>query len=80
MTLEFPLRPGGIRLDQLLKAVGWVGSGGEAHRRIDAGDVRVDGQREMRRRARLAAGQQVSLDGQTVRLVDTPAEAEDGKA
>ena len=38
-----------MRLDQFLKWQGWVGTGGEAKLRIQAGDVSVNGAIETRR-------------------------------
>lgn len=69
MGATFAVRGDHIRLDQLLKAVGWVGSGGEAHAAVEAGRVRVDGAVETRKRAKLRAGQVVSLGPESVELV-----------
>lgn len=68
-TIDFELQGPFIQLDQLLKAAGVVGSGGEAHAAVEDGLVRVDGQIESRKRAKLRAGQRVTIAGQTVRLV-----------
>lgn len=51
-----------IQLDQLMKLLGWVGSGGEAHDVIDEGFVKVDGETELRRRRKLRAGNKVAFD------------------
>ena len=66
---RFAVRGDHIRLDQLLKAAGLVGSGGEAHAAVEAGRVRVNGAIETRKRAKLRAGQKVSLGGESVELV-----------
>ncbi|AUN95467.1 RNA-binding S4 domain-containing protein [Pseudazoarcus pumilus] len=66
---RFAVRGDHIRLDQLLKAAGLVGSGGEAHAAVEAGQVRVNGAVETRKRAKLRAGQKVSLGGESVELV-----------
>ncbi|MBA4741284.1 MAG: RNA-binding S4 domain-containing protein [Azoarcus sp.] len=66
---RFAVRGDHIRLDQLLKAAGLVGSGGEAHAAVDAGRVRVNGAVETRKRAKLRVGQKVSLGGESVELV-----------
>lgn len=58
-----------IRLDQLLKATGIVGSGGEAHAAVEAGAVRVDGVVETRKRAQLRVGQRVEFNEESVELV-----------
>lgn len=52
-----------IALDQLLKLHGAAGSGGEAHALVDAGEVRVDGAVDTRRRAKIRAGQRVEVSG-----------------
>ncbi len=66
---RFAVRGDHIRLDQLLKAAGLVGSGGEAHAAVEAGRVRVNGAVETRKRAKLRVGQKVSLGGESVELV-----------
>ena len=68
-ALRFAVRGDYIQLDQLLKATGLVGTGGEAHAAVEAGLVRVDGRVESRKRAKLRPGQQVRLGGETVELV-----------
>lgn len=65
---EFTLRGAHITLDALLKATGWVPSGGAAKITIAAGEVQVNGEVETRRARRLRAGDQVTLGGQRVRL------------
>ena len=57
--------PAAIRLDQFLKLVGAVGTGGQAKLLIQAGEVRVNGRVQMRRSHRLAHGDKVSLEGET---------------
>ncbi len=69
MTSQFAVRGDYIQLDQLLKAAGLVATGGEAHAAVEAGVVRVDGRVESRKRAKLRAGQRVTVGGETVRLV-----------
>lgn len=66
---RFAIRGDYIQLDQLLKAAGLVGSGGEAHALVEAGAVKVDGKVESRKRAKLRPGQKVSFQGQQVELV-----------
>lgn len=51
--------PAVIRLDDFLKRRGLVGTGGEAKLRIQAGEVRVNGEIELRRRKQLALGDRV---------------------
>ena len=68
----FALRGDHITLDALLKATGWAPSGGAAKQLIAAGLVQVDGQPELRRGAKLRAGQVVAFAGQRVRLLAAP--------
>jgi len=67
--LELILRGDYIELDKLLKAVGLVESGGRARALIAAGEVKVDGQVELRKTAKIRAGQTVAIgvDQVTVR-------------
>lgn len=58
-----------IELDKLLKATGLADSGGQARALIAAGEVRVDGQIELRKTAKMRAGQVVAFGGQRVRVV-----------
>ncbi|KAB2966640.1 RNA-binding S4 domain-containing protein [Zoogloea sp.] len=69
MTIRFPVEGEFIQLDQLLKAVGLCGSGGEAKQRVADGDVQVDGEIENRKRAKLRPGQRVDFAGETIELV-----------
>ncbi|MEM6363658.1 MAG: RNA-binding S4 domain-containing protein [Planctomycetota bacterium] len=48
-----------IRLDELLKSQGLVGTGGEAKIRIQSGEVTVNGQVETRRRRQLHVGDRI---------------------
>ena len=67
--LELQLRGDYIELDTLLKATGLVESGGRARVLIAAGEVKVDGQVELRKTAKMRAGQVVSFDGQQVKVL-----------
>jgi len=66
--LELQLRGDYIELDKLLKATGLVESGGRARVLIAAGEVKVDGQVELRKTAKMRAGQVVDFGGQQVRV------------
>lgn len=57
-----------IKLDQLLKLAGWVGSGGQAKDVIAEGEVSVNGSVEMRRGRKLIPGDQVEFMGQQVEI------------
>lgn len=67
--LELQLRGEYIELDKLLKALGLVESGGRARMLIAAGEVTVDGQVELRKTAKIRAGQVVNFDGQVVKVL-----------
>lgn len=62
-TIEFRLREGEefIPLMQLLKAVNIVYSGSEAGRLITEGQVSRNGSVEMRKRAKIVAGEVITL-------------------
>lgn len=66
--IELELRGEHIALDALLKATGLAPSGGAARQMITEGLVRVDGQVELRKTAKLRAGQCVELGGSRVRV------------
>lgn len=66
--MDFELRGEHIALDALLKATGLAQSGGHAKLLITEGEVRVDGQPETRRSAKIRAGQQVTLGDVRVTL------------
>ncbi len=53
-----------LTLDQFLKIVGWVDSGGQAKVAIQSGLVQVNGQTDTRRRRQLAIGDRVEYQGQ----------------
>ncbi len=73
--IEFPLRGEFITLDRLLKATGVAGSGGQAKTLVAEGRVQVDGQDELRKTAKLRAGQVVSLTGVRIKLLPPPQDA-----
>jgi ribosome-associated protein len=59
-----------IRLDQFMKLVAMVASGGEAKHLIQDGQVTVNGEAETRRSRKLHEGDTVTFEGrtETVRL------------
>lgn len=77
MSISFTVRGDHIQLDQLLKALGLVGSGGAAHAMVEAGEVQVDGKVESRKRAKLRPGQQVRFAGEQIVLVAAEASGAD---
>ena len=67
--IPFTLRHEFITLDRLLKATGLAHSGGGAKAMVSDGRVQVDGRDELRKTAKLRAGQVVSLPGARVRIL-----------
>lgn len=63
------IRDRSIRLGQLLKLAGLVGSGGEARALVAAGDVTVNGRVETRRGAQLRDGDVVAVGEDAIRVV-----------
>ena len=55
-------------LNSLLKVLHLVGTGGEAHIRIDNGEVRVNGQIETQRRKKLRPGDVVKYQKLTITI------------
>jgi ribosome-associated protein len=70
-TVEFLLTRPHVELCQLLKLAGIAESGGAGKRIVAAGEVRVDGQPESRKTAKIRAGQSVQCRGITI-LVKAP--------
>ena len=68
-AVAFPLRGEHITLDALLKATGLASSGGHAKVVIASGEVRVNGEAELRRGRKLRAGDEVAMGAEKVRLV-----------
>ena len=57
-----------IQLNQLLKALGWAESGGEANVLIDSGKVKVNGVVELRRRNKIYSTFKVEFDSKIVTI------------
>lgn len=62
------LREEYIKLGQALKAAGLVGSGVDAKFVIENGDVSVNGTVEFQRGKKLRAGDEVSYNGETIKI------------
>jgi len=75
--ITFPLRGEFITLDSLIKACGLANSGGQAKAMVADGLVQVDGQEELRKTAKIRAGQVVSMPGGRIRVVAEAAEQPD---
>ena len=73
--ITFPLRGEFITLDRLLKACALANSGGQAKLMVAGGLVQVDGQEELRKTAKIRAGQVVAMASTRIHVV-----AEDGAA
>ena len=69
---EIPLRGEHIALCDLLKLAGVADSGGQAKLMIANGEVTVDGAVELRKTAKIRAGQRVRCLGQSVRVIAGP--------
>lgn len=66
---EFALNKEYIALNDLLKVCGVVDSGGAGKALVASGAVSVDGAQELRKTCKIRAGQIVSGDGFTIRVV-----------
>ena len=65
-TIQIKLSRDYVELCQLLKLAGIAGSGGQGKHIVAAGEVRVDGQPESRKTAKIRAGQKVQCRGITI--------------
>ena len=68
-TTEFKLRGEHVALCDLLKLAGVVDSGGQGKLLITNGEVTVDGQTELRKTAKIRAGQTVQCPGWEISVV-----------
>lgn len=59
--VSFELNGEFVELNQLLKLVGLCDSGGAGKMMVASGAVKVDGKQEMRKTAKIRAGQQVTV-------------------
>lgn len=65
---EFKLKGEFIALCDLLKIEGIADSGGQGKQLVAAGEVRVDGEIELRKTAKIRAGQVVECLGETIKV------------
>ena len=65
---EFKLRGEHVALCDLLKLAGVTDSGGQAKLMVANGEVTVDGQTELRKTAKIRAGQTVRCAGWEIRV------------
>ena len=68
-TIDFELDRDFVELNQLLKLAGLCDSGAAGQQLVASGAVRVDGEVELRKTAKLRAGQVVTLDDVAIRIV-----------
>lgn len=73
-AIPFALRGEYIELDKLLKATSLASSGGEARHFISEGQVRVDGQVDLRKTAKIRGGQVVEFNGERIEVLKDPEE------
>lgn len=59
--VSFELNGEFVELNQLLKLVGLCDSGGAGKMMVASGSVKVDGKQELRKTAKIRAGQRVSV-------------------
>lgn len=66
--VSFELNGEFVELNQLLKLVGLCDSGGAGKVLVASGAVKVDGKKELRKTAKIRAGQQVSVGEVKIRV------------
>ena len=59
--VSFELNGEFVELNQLLKLVGLCDSGGAGKMMVASGEVKVDGKQELRKTAKIRAGQRVTV-------------------
>lgn len=71
MTTKFPLRENNdfIQLIQLLKAIGIVESGAIAQEMVVSGEVKVNGETDYRKRAKLRKGDYVEIWEERIEII-----------
>ncbi len=67
--MEFTLKGEFIALCDLLKATGIANSGGQGKAMVADGHVRVDGEIELRKTAKIRKGQVVECLGETIKII-----------
>lgn len=70
-TLEFEVQGEYVELNQLLKLVGVVDSGGAGKALVASGNVSVDGKTELRKTCKIRPGQVVTLGDVRIRVTST---------
>lgn len=72
--LTFELNGEFVEVNQLLKLVGLVDSGGAGKNLVASGAVKVDGKPESRKTAKIRAGQTVSVADVRISVIEAVAE------
>jgi ribosome-associated protein len=67
--IQFDLNGEFVELNQLLKLAGLCDSGGAGKQIVASGDVKVDGKQELRKTAKIRAGQRVVLGDVQITVV-----------
>ena len=65
---SFKISGENIHLNQLLKLMGWCENGADANAAISNGEVKVNGETELRKRNKITPGMKVEFDGQAVEI------------
>jgi ribosome-associated protein len=68
--VKFALTTEHIALNDLLKVAGVAQSGGEGKALVAQGIVKVDGKQELRKTAKIRAGQKVTIDTVTIHVTE----------
>lgn len=71
-SIDFELDRDFVELNQLLKLAGLCDSGGAGKQLVASGAVRVDGVAELRKTAKIRAGQVVRMGDVEIRVVVVP--------
>ncbi|MFT4899138.1 MAG: ribosome-associated protein [Flavobacteriales bacterium] len=58
-----------LELNRLIKYINWAQSGGEANHLVTDGQLRVNGEKELRRRRKLRIGDIVTFDSKTCTVI-----------
>jgi ribosome-associated protein len=69
-AIDFQLEHAFVELNQLLKLAGLCDSGGAGKHLVGSGAVRVDGAVELRKTAKIRAGQRVRVGDVEIRVLD----------
>lgn len=67
-TIDFDLSAEFVELNQLVKLVGLVDSGGAGKNMVASGVVSVDGKQELRKTAKIRSGQTVTVGDIQIRV------------